>query len=100
MPFFDQNPLERLIFQPGDADVVLDLQGLPPDTALRRVESLLRDAPRSKSYLIRFDPAVPDGRETLFLPLGRRLLQARREGRLNRCLPASDGAGYFIAFAD
>ena len=100
MPFFDQNPLEKLIFQPGDAEAVLDLRGLLPDTAMQRVEGLLNDAAEAKSYLIRFDPAGQDGRETLFLPLGRRLLQARREGRLDRCLPTNDGAGYFIVFPD
>lgn len=100
MPFFDQNPLEKLIFQPGDAEAVLDLRGLLPDAAMERVESLLNGTPKAKSYLIRFDPAGLDGHETLFLPLGRRLLQARREGRLGRCLPTHDGAGYFIVFPD
>ena len=31
---------------------------------------------------------------------GRRLLEARRTGLIARCLPASDGAAYFIALAD
>ena len=100
MPYFDENPLEKLAFQVGDADALLDLRGLPTDQAMRAVEHLLAGAASAKSYLVRFDSATDDGRETLFLPLGRRLLQARREGRLNRCLPASDGAGYFITFTD
>jgi hypothetical protein len=55
-------------------------------------------SPRKASHLIRFAGARDDGRETLFLPIGRRLLQARRDGILSRCVPAADGAGYYIAF--
>lgn len=99
MPFFEQNPLEQLVFQPDDARAVLDLTGMPLTAAMQAVESLLETPGDIDSYLIRFDPAGNDGRETLFLPIGRRLLQARREGRLNRCLPAADGAGYFIVLA-
>ena len=99
MPFFDANPLDKLAFEPGDAEAVLDLQGMPDEQALQAVEQLLQTTQAANSYLIRFDAAQADGRETLFLPLGRRLLQARREGLLARCLPAADGAGYFIAFA-
>jgi hypothetical protein len=61
---------------------------------------LLNGPASAKSYLIRFDPAANDGCETLFQPLGRRLLEARREGRIGRCLPDSDGAAYFIRFAN
>jgi hypothetical protein len=100
MPYFDDNPLEQLAFQAGDAEALLDLQGLSAEQAMQAVEKLLLEPASAKSFLIRFDAAGDDGRETLFQPLGRRLLQARREGRLNRCLPASDGAGYFIIFAD
>jgi len=100
MPFFDENPLARLAFQADEAQMVLDLRGLPLDEAMQAVETLLGARPAADSCLISFDPPRHDGRETLFLPLGRRLLQARRDGRLTRCLPAADGAAYFIAFAD
>lgn len=99
MPYFEQNPLDKLAFRPGDAEAVLDLSGLPPDQAMHTVEQLLHTPAPAGSYLIRFDRAAADGRETLFLPLGRRLLEARRAGTLRRCLPVADGAGYFIAFA-
>ena len=99
MPYFDENPLEKLVFQPGDADDELDLRNIPNDQAMAAVEQLLAEPPKAASYLIRFEAATDDGRETLFLPLGRRLLQARRDGVISRCLPVSDGAGYFIAFA-
>jgi len=100
MPYFDENPLQKLAFQAGDADALLDLRGMSNDQAMQAVESLLSDPVSAKSTLIRFDPAADDGRETLFQPLGRRLLQARREGSLSRCLPAADGAAYFVSFVD
>lgn len=100
MPFFDENPLARLTFQADEAQTVLDLRGLAQHEAMQAVETLLAARAQTDSCLIRFDPAGNDGQETLFLPLGRRLLQARREGRLARCLPAADGAAYFIAFAE
>ncbi|WP_078120168.1 hypothetical protein [Thiosocius teredinicola] len=98
MPFFEENPLEKLVFKPGDAEAELDLKGLATNEAMEKVEDLLAAEVSAASYLITFDGARDDGRETLFLPLGRRLLQARRDGRISRCLPASDGTGYFIAF--
>ena len=98
MPFFDSNPLDRLAFQAGAAEAELDLRGLDPRTALARVDDLLRAASRHQSYLVRFDPPSGPGDETLFLPLGRHLLAARRRGQLKRFLPAAGGHGYFIAF--
>jgi hypothetical protein len=100
MPFFEHNPLEKLMFQPGNAEAELDLQGMPANQAMKKVETLLESPGEMNTCVLRFDAAANDGRETLFIPLGRRLLQARREGILSRCLPLADGAGYFIAFPD
>ena len=100
MPYFDDNPLQKLAQLHGASDCELDLRGKTADEALQAIEQLLRTANPADSYLVRFDPASDDGRETLFLPLGRRLLQARRDGHIKRCLPSADGAGYFIAFKD
>ncbi len=100
MPYFEQNPLQKLALKPGDAEHELNLQGLSLGDAMRAVEVLLQSAEASGSYAIRFDAASDDGRETLFLPVGRRLLQARREHKLDRCLPLANGAGYFISFPD
>ena len=101
MPFFEQNPLSGLGGTGQRAEAELDLRGLAFDEALRRVETLLTGerAGGAFSYLIRFDPAVPGGGETLFLPLGRRLLAARRAGILDSCLPLPDGAAYYIGLS-
>lgn len=102
MPHFASNPLEKLKLSPGTADDTLDLRGMPRERALAQLEQLLSDstAVSARSVHIRFDPPAGDGSETLFQPVGRRLLQARRNGLLKSCLPVSDGAGYFIVFAD
>jgi hypothetical protein len=96
MPFFDENPLSRLALQPDHTDSELDLRGLSPAEALERVDHALTECRPSTRILIRFEPAGEDGRETLFLPIGRHLLAARRNGRLKHCLPIADGAGYFV----
>lgn len=102
MPHFDSNPLEGLAMQAGQAEAELDLRGLAREEALARVAELLdqRGPSAPRSYRLLFDPARGDGSETLFQPLGRLLLQARRDGRLKSCLPLPDGAGYYIALAD
>jgi len=100
LPYFEDNPLQKLALHAGEPEAVLDLRGLTADQAMHAVEELLHATVSAKTYLIRFDPAAGDGRETLFQPLGHRLLQARREGRLSQCLPGTDGAGYFISLAD
>jgi hypothetical protein len=101
MPHFESNPLEALALQPGEAEAQLDLRGLAPDAALAQVNRLLAESAANgpRSYELRFDPPRGDGAETLFLPLGRLLLQARRAGQLESCLPLADGAGYFIRLA-
>lgn len=99
MPYFEDNPLSELALHAGEADREIDLCGLTNEEALRRIETLLADSEHSGSALIRFDPASGDGRETLFLPLGRRLLAARRDGLLKRCLPVQSGDAYFVEFA-
>jgi hypothetical protein len=101
MPHFDSNPLETLALQAGEAEAELDLCGLDVDSALTQVKRLLAQpaANGPRSYHLRFEPARGDGAETLFLPLGRLLLEARRTGTLDSCLPMPDGAGYFIRLA-
>ena len=100
-PFFDENPLAKLAGNMVSADHELDLRGLDERQALARIDDLLSNAePRhGATYCLRFDPADGGGSETLFLPVGRRLLEARRAGQLLRCLPLESGDGYLIALA-
>lgn len=100
MPHFPSNPLENLAIDPGELDRVVDLQTEDPAAALSEVDALIDQATAGERLLLRFPPPAGDGRETLFQPLGRHLLQARREGRLARCLPAADGAGYIVVLPE
>lgn len=98
MPHFEQNPLEKLALQPGEVDGEIDLRGFSLGPALARLSRLIdQENGSAKRYAIRFDPPRGDGMRTLFQPVGRFLLQARRNHRLARCLPLADGSGFYIA---
>ena len=100
MPIFPENPLEKLAITPDAIDQTVDLGDMLVDDALARAEQLIVDGLPGHVYALQFAPPKGDGTETLFQPLGRFLLQARREGRLSRCLPTSEGNGYIIRLAD
>ena len=100
MPTFESNPLENLAISPDTIDETIELGDADPQLALARVRQLLAEAPTGRCYQLTFDPARGDGAETLFLPLGRYLLDARREGLLTRCLPIGDGSGFVITVGD
>ena len=95
-PFFEENPLARLANLEIEAGAELSLRGLDQSQAIIKLETLLNGAHAGQTFCIRFDPADGERGETLFLPVGRRLLEARRAGQLARCLPLQTGAGYFI----
>jgi hypothetical protein len=99
MPLFDINPLLKLAVQPPPADRILDLGRLGKRTALQQLSRLVSRA-EPGAYHVVFQPAAADGRETLFLPVGRWLLQQRQAGRLTRCLPLPQGNGFYIEVAD
>ncbi len=98
MTVYEQNPLERLALQPGDVEEEFDLGSLGAEAALHRLDAFLEQAAHAEArrYAIRFAPARGDGRQTLFQPIGRHLLQARKQGHIARCLPLSDGSGYYV----
>lgn len=102
MPYFDENPLGKLAGKPSAADIELDLRGLTEEQALQRVEALLQSGMgvEGRRVHIRFDPPRGDGSETLFLPIGRRLLSARKAGQLKSCLPSAEGDGYHIILVE
>ncbi len=99
MPYFDNNPLANLALQADAAEHELDLSSLSQRDAMQQVEQLLMATQPPRSVLIRFNAAANDGKETLFLPLGRRLLEARRAGLLQSCLPTAEGNAYVVKFA-
>ncbi|NQW11290.1 MAG: hypothetical protein HQ481_15600 [Alphaproteobacteria bacterium] len=93
--------IERLTRVGADAEYTLDLAGLDLPHARESVARMLERsrfrAPRDIAVLL--DPPPEGGGETLFQPIGRQLLDARRAGLLERLEPLSReaGLGYRIA---
>jgi len=100
MPFFEENPLRKLALAADTRDAEpLPLHGLPATEALERLEQTIgrvREHACPDGIVVTFDQPFGDGRETLFLPIGRRLLEARRAGHITRCLPLAEGNGYYF----
>jgi len=99
----EERLLHRLASGSADAEYELDLRGL--DLTHSR-ESLVRMLERnrfqpSRTINIRLDPPVAGGGETLFQPIGRMLLEARRHQLLSALspLPPDSGLGYRIETA-
>lgn len=105
MPHFEEFYAGKLrgAFGAADADSVLDLTKAERDGALTAIGDMLersRFVP-PRSVAIRIAPPAGDGRETLFQPVGRALLDARRNGLILRLtpLPDHDGLGFFVQLA-
>ena len=85
-----------------DQEIELDLRGVERCQALSRLELVLRTGKHSglRGLWVRLDPAVPGRGETLFVPIGRRLIDAWRCGTISHCrpLPAAEGGGYHVEY--
>lgn len=92
--------LRRLAEAGSDADYELDLRGLDRAHAEESVRRMLERNrfTEPRSIRIRLQPPPEGGGETLFQPIGRLLLQARRNGLLSRLspLPPEKGVGYRV----
>lgn len=105
MPFFDDIYAAKLRGNLGlaDAESVIDLRGVSRQRALASVKEMLERSrfAAGKSVAVLIDPASPTSGETLFQPIGRLLLEARRKGWVERLtpLPARDGAGFYVALS-
>ncbi|MCC5793280.1 MAG: hypothetical protein JJT85_00915 [Chromatiales bacterium] len=82
MTVLDKSAVGQLGESLGEADTALDLRGLSSGQALEAVVSLLESAKAQSavSTLVVVDHAGENTGETPFLPVGRRLLEARRRG--------------------
>lgn len=100
MPFFADNPLSKLALTADTRDAeALALNGLSSAEALERLEQAIvrvREHGYPDGVVVTFDAPAGDGRETLFQPVGRRLLEARRAGLIAKCLPLAEGNGYYF----
>jgi hypothetical protein len=96
MPFFFEHDLERLTGDAAPVDAVLDLVELERGAALLALEAMLAQAGEGapRRIAVRIAPATPGGGETLFLPVGRRLLEARKRGTIDGFTPLPRGDGF------
>ena len=92
--------LRRLSEAGADADYELDLRDLDRAHAEESVRRMLERNrfTEPRSIRIRLAPPPEGGGETLFQPIGRLLLEARRHGVLSRLspLPPDSGVGYRV----
>ena len=105
MPFFESYYEGKLRGSLGvaDAEAVLDLRGASPSRAEASIKDMLERSRfgAGKTVAVRLDPPPEGGGETLFQPVGRLLLEAKRRGWIGRLhtLPAADGLGFYLALA-
>ncbi|MEO0971888.1 MAG: hypothetical protein AAFX85_02245 [Pseudomonadota bacterium] len=99
MPEFDPATVRTLVGSLADGEHTLDLRGASRATALKAISQMLeRHEPAGRtSVVILIDPATETSGETLFLPVGQKLLEARRRGLIARFhpLPDADGGGFY-----
>jgi hypothetical protein len=105
LPFFESYYEGKLRGSLGatDAETILDLRGVPRAQAEASVKDMLersRFAP-GKTVAVRLDAPPEGGGETLFQPVGRLLLDAKRRGWIQRLqtLPAQDGLGFYVSLS-
>ena len=100
MPLFEPSSLRALVGDRATGERTLDLRGVSLGHARTSVSQMLEQS-RSDgltSVVIRIDPATATSGETLFLPIGRQLLEARKRGLITRFnpLPEADGGGFYL----
>ena len=100
MPHLDHEQIRALVGDQASADYELDLRGVSGEQARVAIERMLEDHGfiETTTVAIRIDPATPTSGETLFLPVGRQLLDARRRDLVRHFtpLPQGDGGGFHV----
>ena len=105
MPHFEDFYANKLRGSLGltDAESVLDLRSANRARAEASIADMLQRSrfAKGKTVAVRLDPPPEGGGETLFQPIGRALLDAKRRGWIDRLqtLPAGDGLGFYVALA-
>jgi len=83
-------------------DLALDLCGLSDEEARDKLEQVLGEPQRGLRVAVKLDPPAGNGAESLFQPVGRRLLEAMRARIVQDCRPFSPeehGIGFVFTFA-
>lgn len=100
MPYFDPDESLKFFGDAGKGGDELDLRGLTCEEALRRLNAVVIPVNPGQTARLRIhiDPPIPGGGETLFQPLARHLLAARRRRHILHFLPVhpDGGAGFIV----
>jgi hypothetical protein len=105
MPHFDEFYANKLRGGLGvtDAESVLDLRGASREQAAASLQDMLERSRfgAAKAVAVRLDAPAEGGGETLFQPIGKALLEAKKRGWIDRLqtLPAQDGLGFYLVLA-
>ncbi len=105
MPHFEEFYANKLRGSLGltDAEAVLDLRGATREQAAASIQDMLERSrfAATKTVAVLLDPPPPGGGETLFQPIGKALLEAKKRGWIDRLqtLPAQDGLGFYVVLA-
>jgi hypothetical protein len=105
MPHFEDYYANKLRGSLGvsDAEAVLDLRGASREQAAGSIRDMLQRSrfAQAKSVAVRLQSPPEGGGETLFQPVGKALLEAKRRGWVQRLqtLPAHDGLGFYVVLA-
>jgi hypothetical protein len=105
MPHFEQFYANKLRGSLGltDAEAVLDLRGATREQAAASIQDMLERSrfAANKTVAVLLDPPPAGGGETLFQPIGRALLEAKKRGWVDRLqtLPSQDGLGFYVALS-
>lgn len=94
------DPIAMLEGAAFETEAVLDLRGMARPVALEKLRVLIdvRVGPGPRLWAVRIEPARPGGGETLFQPVGRYLLEAKRAGKIFAVTPLADppGGGFAV----
>ncbi len=100
MPLFEPDSIRALVGDRADGERTLDLRGVSLSYARSAISQMLERwrTDDLTSVVIRIDSATATSGETLFLPVGRQLLEARKRGLITRFhpLPEGDGGGFYV----
>ncbi len=105
MPHFEEFYAAKLrgSFGVSDADAVLDLRGATRDQAAASIQDMLERSRfgDAKGVAVQLAGPPEGGGETLFQPIGKALLEAKKRGWIDRLqtLPAHDGLGFYVVLA-
>jgi hypothetical protein len=105
MPHFEEFYADKLRGTLGvtDAESVLDLRDASREQAAASIQDMLERSrfAQRKAVAVRLAPPPEGGGETLFQPVGKALLEAKKRGWIERLqtLPAHDGLGFYVVLA-